>query len=231
MGAGYGMNAIFFAVYLFILILIIEISTIFLEATGLRKEVARFQAISLLTGTGFTTSESELVINHPIRRKIASFLIVFGTVSFAVILSYVISFFVSSNVYLSDLAVGVGVLVAAIIVLRSSVIHRFFFRKIGTRFDKYYVHHKSVEEVFHLDEEYVMRQFVLTESHEKVVNISLMELGLAEMDVKILHIQRNHHTIKNPTGSTVLLPGDEVLVYGDVHRIQEYFYLPDKVTK
>ena len=75
-----------------------------------------------------------------------------------------------------------------------------------------------------------MRQFVLTESHEKVVNISLMELGLAEMDVKILNIQRNQHTIKNPTGSTVLLPGDEVLVYGNIHNIREYFYLPDKAT-
>ena len=126
---GQGMNAIFFAVYLFILILIIEISTVFLEATGLRKEVARFQAISLLTGTGFTTSESELVINHPIRRKIASFLIVFGTVSFAVILSYVISFFVSSNVYLSDLAVGVGVSRSSHHCFRSSVIHRLLFAR------------------------------------------------------------------------------------------------------
>lgn len=223
------MNVIFFAVYLFILILIIEISTIFLEATGLRKEVARFQAISLLTGTGFTTSESELVINHPVRRKIASFLIVFGTVSFAVILSYVISFFVSSTIYLSDLGVGVGILVAAIIILRSAVIHRFLFQKIGTRFDKFYVHHKSLEEVFHLDEENVMRQFMLTESHGKLVDKPLKQLRLAEMDIKILTITRNHHTIKNPTGSTVLLPGDEVLVYGDVHRIHEFFY--DKATK
>lgn len=225
---GQGMNAIFFAVYLFILILIIEISTILLESTGLRKEVARFQAISLLTGTGFTTSESELVINHPIRRKIASFLIVFGTVSFAVILSYVISFFVSSTIYLSDLGVGVGVLVAAIIFLRSTVIHTFLSRKIGSRFDKYYVHHKSVEEVFHLDEVNVMRQFVLTESHGKLVNLPLKDLGLADMDVKILNIQRNHHNIKNPTGSTILMPGDEVLVYGNIHRIREYFYLPDR---
>ena len=43
------MNAIFFAVFFFLRILIIEVATILLEETGLRKEVARFQAISLLT--------------------------------------------------------------------------------------------------------------------------------------------------------------------------------------
>lgn len=225
------MNAIFFAVYLFILILIIEVATILLEATGLRKEVARFQAISLLTGTGFTTSESELVINHPVRRKIASFLIVFGAVSLAIILSYVISFFVTSTIYLSDLGIGVGVLIGAIFILRSPFIHTFLSRNIGSRFDKYYVHHKSVEEVFHLDDENVMRQFVLTESHRKLINIPLKQLRLADLDIKILHIMRNNVPIKNPTGSTVLLPGDEVLVYGNVQRMREYFYLSEKARK
>lgn len=222
------MNAVFFAVFLFLLIMIIEVSTILLEATGLRKEVARFQAISLLTGTGFTTSESELVIDHPIRRKIASFLIIFGTLSFAIILSYVISFFVNSTIYLSDLGIGAAVLFLAILIIRSSIIHSFLSRKIGSQIEKYYVHHKSVEEVFHLDGKNAMCQFILNESHKKIIDIPLKELQLAEQDVKILNIHRNRQSIKNPTGSTVLLPGDEVLVYGNVERIHEYFYVGDR---
>ena len=222
------MNAIFFAVFFFLLILIIEVATILLEETGLRKEVARFQAISLLTGTGYTTSESNLIVNHPIRRKIASFLIIFGNVSFAIILAYVISFFVNSTIYLTDLGIGVAVLFVAIFVIRSPMVHSYLSRKIGSRLDKYLVHHKSVEEVFHLDGENAMCQFILKETHQKIINIPLKELRLVDRDVKILNIQRNHQSIKNPTGSTLLLPGDEVLVYGNVNRIYEYFYVGDR---
>jgi len=221
-------NTIFFAVFFFILILIIEVAAILLEETGLRKEVARFQAISLLTGTGYTTSESELIINHPIRRKIASFLIIFGNISFAIILSYVISFFVNSTLYLSDLGIGVVVLCLAMIILRTPLIHSYLSSKIGSRLDKYVVHHKSVEEVFHLDKKNAMCQFILHESHKKIINIPLKELQLAEQDVKILNIQRYDEFIKHPTGSTVLLPGDKVLVYGNVDRIREYFNVGDR---
>lgn len=217
------MNMIFFAVYIILIILIIEISTVLLEATGLRREVARFQAISLLTGTGYTTSESEMVINHPIRRKIASFLIVFGTISFAVILSFVISFFVTNAVHLSDLGFGVVILAASMLFLRNRFVKGFLSRNVGLRFEKYSVHHKSVEEVFHVDSEYVMRQFCLTDAHFRVVNVSLKQLKLANEDIKILNIKRNHHIIKNPTGSTVLLPGDDILVYGNVEKIHHYF--------
>ncbi len=38
--------------------------------TGLDEGVAHFQARSAMTGTGFTTEESESVVNHPIRRRI-----------------------------------------------------------------------------------------------------------------------------------------------------------------
>lgn len=222
------MNAIFFAVFFFLLILIIEVSAILLEQTGLRKEVARFQAISLLTGTGYTTSESDLIVDHPIRRKIASFLIIFGNISFAIILAYVISFFVNATIYLSDLGIGIAVLFVAIIIIRTPMVHSFLSRRIGSRLDKYMVHHKSVEEVFHLNGKNAMYQFILKESHKKIINVPLKELRLVDRDVKILSIQRNHQSIKNPTGSTVLLPGDEVLVYGNVDRIHEYFYVEDR---
>lgn len=41
-----------------------------LIATGLPPEVARFQARSAFTGAGFTTVESENVVNQPVRRKV-----------------------------------------------------------------------------------------------------------------------------------------------------------------
>ena len=59
-------------------LIITRVATIALTLTGLTRESARFQARSALTGAGFTTSESEKVVNHPIRRRIVMWLMLIG---------------------------------------------------------------------------------------------------------------------------------------------------------
>lgn len=51
-----------------------------LEITGLSRDAARFQALSAFFGVGFTTGESEMVVNHPVRRRIIRDLIVIGNI-------------------------------------------------------------------------------------------------------------------------------------------------------
>jgi hypothetical protein len=46
--------------------------------TGMSKESARFQARSALAGVGFTTRESEMVVTHPVRRRIIMLLMLTG---------------------------------------------------------------------------------------------------------------------------------------------------------
>lgn len=59
-------------------ILLTRIATVALTHTGLSRESAKFQARSAFTGVGFTTSESEKVVNHPIRRRILLMLMLLG---------------------------------------------------------------------------------------------------------------------------------------------------------
>ena len=49
---------------------ITELFTFFFRLTGLPAERARFQVISLLTGTGFTTRESEIILSSRRRRRL-----------------------------------------------------------------------------------------------------------------------------------------------------------------
>ena len=63
------------AVLTLLLILIVNIAltriaTVALVHTGLGRETARFQACSAFTGVGFTTSEAEGIVSHPVRRRI-----------------------------------------------------------------------------------------------------------------------------------------------------------------
>src|SRR6056297_3073460 len=59
-------------------LIITRIATIALTHTGLSRESAKFQARSAFTGVGFTTTESEKVVNNPVRRKILLLLMLLG---------------------------------------------------------------------------------------------------------------------------------------------------------
>ncbi len=70
--------ALTFTILLTVSLFVVRIASVALRLTGLSDVVARFQSLSALTGTGFTTHEAEMIVNYPLRRKILSALMVFG---------------------------------------------------------------------------------------------------------------------------------------------------------
>ena len=91
---------IYAALSLFSLIILLywvitELFTIFFRFTGLPDERARFQVISLLTGCGFTTKESEMVLSSRPRRRLARITMLFGYVFNITIVSAFINVFLS----------------------------------------------------------------------------------------------------------------------------------------
>ena len=70
---------------------IAELFTFFFRLTGLTAERARFQVTSLLTGTGFTTKESEIIMTSPRRRRLARATMLFGYVFTVTIVSALIT--------------------------------------------------------------------------------------------------------------------------------------------
>lgn len=59
-------------------VFVTRIAAVALRITGLDEQSARFQSLSAFTGTGFTTSEAESVVNYPIRRRIVMILMITG---------------------------------------------------------------------------------------------------------------------------------------------------------
>ena len=74
---------------------ITELFTIIFRFTGLPDERARFQVISLLTGCGFTTRESEMMLSTRSRRRLARVTMLFGYVFNITIVSAFINVFLS----------------------------------------------------------------------------------------------------------------------------------------
>jgi len=86
-------GVIAFLTVLLLSLIITRLAAIALTLTGLSEEAARFQARSAFTGTGFTTSEAEKVVNHPVRRRIIVWLMVARSAGLVtIILSSILSF-------------------------------------------------------------------------------------------------------------------------------------------
>ena len=84
-----------FSIIILIYWVIIELFTILFRFTGLPDEKARFQVISLLTGCGYTTRESETILSNKRRRRLALITMLFGYVFNITIVSAFINVFLS----------------------------------------------------------------------------------------------------------------------------------------
>ena len=91
---------IYVSFFLFSLIILLywvisELFTILFRFTGMPDDKARFQVTSLLTGCGFTTRESELLLTSQTRRRLARITMLFGYVFNITIVSAFINVFLS----------------------------------------------------------------------------------------------------------------------------------------
>ena len=62
--------ALTLAILYAISVTIVRVASVILRHTGLPDHVSRLQSISAMSGAGFTTTESELIVNHPLRRRV-----------------------------------------------------------------------------------------------------------------------------------------------------------------
>ena len=72
------MNLVLFVTVLIASFIIVRIGAVAFHLTGLEWSLAKFQALSCFTSTGFTTKEAELVTANRQRQRTASILIVLG---------------------------------------------------------------------------------------------------------------------------------------------------------
>ncbi len=199
-------------------ILITRIATVALVHTGMSREAARFQARSAFTGVGFTTSEAEQVVNHPVRRRIILLLMLLGNAGIVSAISSLMLTFVNVNTGMPIWA-RIGVLLAGIAVLwalaTSSVVDRWLSLWISWALERWTdLDVRDYEALLQLQGEYEIVE-MLVEPGDWWAHKSLAELRLQDEGVLVLGIQRaDGRYIGAPRGDTVIEPGDELLLYG-----------------
>ncbi len=189
--------------------------------TGLSKEVASFQAQSAFSGTGFTTSESEYVVSHPVRRKIIRTLIFLGSAGITSAIATLVLTFVGKNraeatSYFIILATSLAVLY---IIFTSKRLERFmkrWIRKFLNRaFPQLRIH--DYTQLLGITHGYSISQ-IRVKRRSWLANKTLRELELDREGILVLGIYRKKNGkeiyIGVPRGDTMIIPGDILICYG-----------------
>ena len=101
-------------------LLAIKVATTALMMTGLSFDTASFQSYSAFFGVGFTTKEAELVVNHPVRRRIIRDLILVGNIGLTSALATMVATFVQGSNAIGSLMVILAAVVIALAITAMS---------------------------------------------------------------------------------------------------------------
>lgn len=216
------MNLVFMLLYFIIIGLVIEVSVTLFKLTGLENTVARFQVISMLTGTGFTTDESNSIIDHPVRRKISMFLILFGVFSLAVIISS-ISTMLSDNLRIKELSIIMAILMLLIIIVKLPFIYNRLSNKMHSEMHNHYnLWEHPIKEVLFLEEDDVVMKLDINKDSE-LINQNAGEVISRGIDINILFIKSGEAKIRKKLSKHELKLGDKLFLYGNKKEIEENF--------
>jgi amino acid transporter len=209
------MQIVFFLVGVVLWLFIFWIGSIALEATGMPRTKARFQVLSAITGTGFTTSEAEAIVNHPKRRKIATWLIFIGNTG---VLAFIIVLLVFVRVGVRKPSpIQIGIVIAAIIAIflliklgaldgLTNIILKLTRRKKPASF-------LTTEEILHQAGGYSVTRLSIGQK-DVPAGLTTKSTGLEERGITVLAIERGDTTLTFPKDDETLATGDYLLCYG-----------------
>lgn len=198
-------------------LLINRVATVILVATGMSREAARFQARSALSGAGFTTSESEQVVDHPLRRKVIAALMLLGAAGIVAAASSTILGFQrggtgAQGFRVLELAAGLFVLVC---ISRSRFVDRHLTAAISRLLERFTdIQTRDVDSLLQLSGDYSISELAVR-AGDWVEGRTLGELGLRDEGVVVLGLTRKGlGFVGAPTAGTCVQAGDVLLVYG-----------------
>ncbi|WP_419883282.1 TrkA C-terminal domain-containing protein [Peribacillus sp. B-H-3] len=213
---------VFILLYFAIIALVIEISVILFNMTGMKTKVSRFQVISMLTGTGFTTDESSAIIDHPIRRKIAAFLILFGAFSLAVIISSV-STILSDDLRIHELSIICGALLVLLFIGKTKWIQKRFEGKVTKEMEQnYQMYERPIKDILFLDENDLVTDLAIKEG-SPLIGKRVGDILSEDDDITILFIQRGEVQVRKGLHGSTINEGDQIYLYGNKNEIEEKF--------
>ena len=233
---------IFLAFSLFSLIILLywvitELFTIFFRFTGLPEEKARFQVISLLTGCGFTTKESEMVLSSRARRRLARITMLFGYVFNVTIVSAFVNVFLSLKMaqvenYLLVVLIPLCAVAIIFVFIRVPVVRAWGERVLERLADRL-IRAEGGNTVIPLD--YIGNDSIalvtLRYIPEEYRDVPLSRTGLrANTGILVMLVDSGDGKAVAAGADTVFRVGDKLTVFGDYGTICRSFHARERFS-
>lgn len=232
------MNLLLFLATLIVSFIVIRLGAVAFHLTGLEWSLAKFQALSCFSGTGFTTKEAELITGNPQRRRIASFLIILGHAGLVTLIATFanslrpqaivpkISVPFLHLVFPSWLLPWINLLIIIIsiyAIYRIST-HAKFTRKITSILKERLIRRKlikpvSFEELLVATGGYGVSSIEVCKD-SPVLDKTIRQADLRSLDISILAIERENQTMPNPHADTKIVLGDKLVCFGKLETIR-----------
>jgi len=232
---------VYTALSLFSLIILVywvitELFTILFRFTGLPDERARFQVISLLTGCGYTTKESEMLLSNRRRRTLARITMLFGYVFNITIVSAFINVFLSlklsqvEHYYLGMLIPLVAVAIIFVFI-RVPKVRAWGDGMLQHVADRLIGRTGSFNTVMLLDYigEDTIALVTLNHIPEEYQGRSLAEMNLKpDTGILVMLTEKPGHKPEAAGAKTVFAVGDKLTVFGDYSTICRTFHAKER---
>lgn len=211
-------------VVLTIWLFILWFGSIALEATGMERSRARFQAMSALTGTGFSTREAEDVVNHPRRRLIAGWLMFLGNAGILLFLLIILIIVIvgikpakpMSPAFIITLAIPP---IALMVLYWIGVLDKLATKIVNwLKRSAYFTSELSIRETIHHAGDYSVARLTMGRKAPEV-GCKIGDTSLAKHKINILAIERGDKTVAFPEAKEIVLAGDHLLCYGETSEL------------
>ena len=208
-------------------VLLVRIATVALQATGLTKDVAKFQALSAFSGAGYTTTETEQIVNFPVRRKIIAKLIVIGNLGAVAILSTLVVGFVKTESDPRSILIQLSWFVLALV-----LVWFFLLSKKAEEITRRIVRHFLLSRtelgqipftnVLQIGEEWSIAEHKITHNSikEKAITFASLQDCLPAAQVIAVKCQHGTHTVP-PDSDHVFISGESLVVLAPILTHQD----------
>ena len=217
--------------------IIIEVFAILCRINGMTVDKSKFQVISILTGTGFTTSESESMLLTKRRRKLTQYMMLFSYIFNIVIVSTIVNLFMSTSSTNAD-EIKLGILLTTIniflifFVRKSQTFRNFLDRQIVKIAHSKMMRKGNYISVYDNYGNKVIAEIELRKLREDIKNRTIEELELkSKYNIQVLVIKRGEQIIDKIEANTVLQEKDVIVVFGKMKNIKSIFIKNEEKTK
>lgn len=203
-------------------LVIVRVATVGLAMTGLSPDLAQFQALSAFTGSGYTTRESEDIVNHPVRRRIVMHLMLLGNAGMAIVITSFVASVLKSEAagsWAASLWARLLILAAGSLLILFLANSRWL-ERISWKAGRWALQrwgHLEVRDytnLLHLSRNYRVCE-LRVQPHDWLADRCLVDLQLANEGVLVLGIERRDGSyVGAPRGQTRVEVGDMLILYG-----------------